>query len=90
MTWVTRRRPKVDRVACPWLIRRFIDATARILYVDPAEVMNTAQAAQFLQIDEAVVIDMAEAGKLPGRKLADAWRFSRAALVTWLSTPVTP
>ena len=41
--WVTRRRPKIDRVACPWLIRRFIDANARILYVDPAEVMNTAK-----------------------------------------------
>ena len=36
--WVTRRRPKIDRVACPWLIRRFIDAEARILYVDPAHV----------------------------------------------------
>ena len=57
---------------------------------DPPEVMNTEQAAQFLQIEEAVVIDMAEAGKLPGRKLGDAWRFSRAALVTWLSTPETP
>ena len=57
---------------------------------DPPEVLNTAQAAQFLQIEEAVVIAMAEAGKLPGRKLADAWRFSRAALVTWLSTPETP
>jgi hypothetical protein len=40
--WVTRRRPKIDRVACPWLIRRFIDADARILYVDPPEVANTA------------------------------------------------
>jgi rhodanese-related sulfurtransferase len=36
--WVTRRRPKIDRVACPWLIRRFIDPEARILYVDPAYV----------------------------------------------------
>jgi hypothetical protein len=41
--WVTRRRPKIDRVACPWLIRRFIDAQARILYVDPSEVANVAQ-----------------------------------------------
>jgi rhodanese-related sulfurtransferase len=40
--WVTRRRPKIDRVACPWLIRRFIDPHARILFVDPSEVMNTA------------------------------------------------
>jgi rhodanese-related sulfurtransferase len=41
--WVTRRRPKIDRVACPWLIRRFIDADARILFVDPPEVLNTAK-----------------------------------------------
>ncbi len=41
--WVTRRRPKIDRVACPWLIRRFIDADARFLFVDPPEVKNTAQ-----------------------------------------------
>ena len=40
-----------------------------------------------LQVDEAVVVEMAEAGKLPGRKLGAAWRFSRAALVAWLSTP---
>jgi rhodanese-related sulfurtransferase len=41
--WVTRRRPKIDRVACPWLIRRFIDPQARILYVDPDQVGNTAK-----------------------------------------------
>lgn len=40
--WVTRRRPKIDRVACPWLIRRFVDPQARILYVDPPEVKNIA------------------------------------------------
>ena len=33
--WVTRRRPKIDRIACPWLIRRFLDAQARSLFVDP-------------------------------------------------------
>ena len=41
--WVTRRRPKVDRVACPWLIRRFIDADARFLFVDPDHVPNVAR-----------------------------------------------
>jgi hypothetical protein len=54
---------------------------------DPPEVMNAEQAGQFLQIEAAVVIELAESGRLPGRKLGDAWRFSRAALVTWLSTP---
>ncbi len=41
--WVTRRRPKIDRIACPWLIRRFIDAKARIYFVDPPEVGNVAK-----------------------------------------------
>jgi excisionase family DNA binding protein len=54
---------------------------------DPPEVMNAEQAGQFLQIDEKVVNELAEAGKLPGRKLGTAWRFSRAALVTWLAGP---
>ncbi len=39
--WVTRRRPKIDRIACPWLIRRFLDAEARILFVDPPEVRRS-------------------------------------------------
>ena len=42
-TWITRRRPKIDRVACPWLIRRFIDADAKFLFVDPAYVADTAR-----------------------------------------------
>jgi rhodanese-related sulfurtransferase len=41
--WVTRRRPKIDRIACPRLIRRFIDADARILFVDPPEVPAVAR-----------------------------------------------
>jgi rhodanese-related sulfurtransferase len=41
--WVTRSRPKVDRVACPWLIRRFVDPTAVMLFVTPAEVPSVAQ-----------------------------------------------
>jgi hypothetical protein len=57
---------------------------------DPPEVMNAEQAGAFLQIEEAAVIEMAEAGQLPGRKLGTAWRFSRAALVAWLSTPERP
>jgi len=40
--WVTRERPKIDRIACPWLIRRFIDPTAEFLYVPTAQVRTTA------------------------------------------------
>jgi hypothetical protein len=41
--WVTRHRPKIDRIACPWLIRRFVDPGARILFVSPAEVIGVAE-----------------------------------------------
>jgi rhodanese-related sulfurtransferase len=41
--WVTRARPKVDRIACPWLIRRFVDPTAVFLFVAPAEVLGVAE-----------------------------------------------
>ena len=40
--WVTRARPKVDRIAFPWLIRRFVDPDARFLFVAPAEVLAVA------------------------------------------------
>ncbi len=43
MRWVTRERPKIDRVACPWLIRRFIDPEAVFLFVPPARVSEVAQ-----------------------------------------------
>ena len=41
--WVTRARPKVDRIACPWLIRRFVDPFAVFLFVQPSEVEAVAE-----------------------------------------------
>src|SRR5215217_2574610 len=43
MKWVTRARPKTDRIACPWLIKKFIDPEAEILYVDPERVLEVAK-----------------------------------------------
>lgn len=43
MKWVTRERPKVDRVACPWLIRRFVDPEAEFLFVPADQVAETAR-----------------------------------------------
>ncbi|HVR88010.1 MAG TPA: chromate resistance protein ChrB domain-containing protein [Candidatus Limnocylindria bacterium] len=43
MKWITREHPKVDRVACPWLIERFIDPAAEFLYMPAEEVMTEAQ-----------------------------------------------
>jgi len=42
MKWVTRARPKTDRIACPWLIRRFIDPDADIVFAAPDRVVSTA------------------------------------------------
>ncbi len=41
--WITRARPKIDRIACPWLIRRFVDPGARFLFVAPSEVSAAAR-----------------------------------------------
>lgn len=49
--WVTRRRPKIDRIACPWLIRRFLDGQARILFVEPDEVVNVARESGAIPFD---------------------------------------
>ena len=43
MKWVTRARPKVDRIACPWLIARFVDPDAEFLFVPAEEVMAVAE-----------------------------------------------
>jgi hypothetical protein len=43
MKWVTRARPKTDRIACPWLITKFIDPAAEILYVPADQVLDVAE-----------------------------------------------
>lgn len=43
MKWVTREHPKTDRIACPWLIRKFIDPDAEIVYVPPGDVLEYAE-----------------------------------------------
>ncbi|WP_316165879.1 MULTISPECIES: sulfurtransferase/chromate resistance protein [unclassified Bradyrhizobium] len=49
--WVTRSRPKIDRIACPWLIRRFVDPAAVFLFVTPAEVEAVAERFQATPFD---------------------------------------
>ena len=51
MKWVSRERPKTDRIACPWLIRRFIDPDAEILYVPRDQVLTTAESEQARSFD---------------------------------------
>jgi rhodanese-related sulfurtransferase len=49
--WVTRERPKIDRIACPWLVKRFIDPEAEILYVPTPEVKKIAAERQAVPYD---------------------------------------
>ena len=42
MKWITRERPKIDRIACPWLVARFVDGSPEFLYVPGGEVMKVA------------------------------------------------
>jgi hypothetical protein len=51
MKWITRKNIKVDRVACPWLIRRFIDPAAEFLFVEEDQLLRTAAAEQATPFD---------------------------------------
>lgn len=51
MQWVTRQRPKIDRLACPWLIKRFIDQESEFLFVPPADVRTVAAARGAIPFD---------------------------------------
>jgi|SRR5579875_818557 hypothetical protein len=51
MKWVTREKAKVDRIACPWLIRRFIDENAEFLFVPPEKVMEVARKENAIPFD---------------------------------------
>lgn len=51
MKWITRERPKIDRIACPWLIKRFIDKEAEIIYVPFDEVLPTAEKLNAIPFD---------------------------------------
>jgi len=51
MKWITRERPKIDRIACPWLITRFIDKDAEFLYVPAKDVLRLADETQATPYD---------------------------------------
>jgi len=61
--FVTRKNAAVDRIACPWLIRRFIDANAEFLYVEPADVGRIASEMDATPFD----VEGAELGHVDGR-----------------------
>ena len=51
MKWITRARPKIDRVACPWLIARFIDREPEFLFAPPSDVLRVAAEADAIPFD---------------------------------------
>ncbi|MBF4491344.1 chromate resistance protein [Flavobacterium sp. MR2016-29] len=51
MKWITRERPKIDRIACPWLIKKFVDADAEFIYVPFSEVLNKAKELNAIPFD---------------------------------------
>ena len=51
MKWITRERPKIDRIACPWLIKRFVDAAAEFIYVAREKVFEEAEKQQAIPYD---------------------------------------
>ena len=63
MRFVTRKNAAVDRIACPWLIRRFVDADAEFLYVEPADVRRVATEMDAIPFD----VEGAELGHVDGR-----------------------
>ena len=55
MKWITRERPKIDRIACPWLIQKFVDAQAEFLYVPKENVLKVAKDQKAIPYDIAGV-----------------------------------
>jgi hypothetical protein len=51
MKWITRERPKIDRIACPWLVARFIDQEPEFLYVPSSEVLSVADKTEAIPYD---------------------------------------
>jgi len=63
MKWVTRERPKIDRIACPWLVTRFIDKEPQFLYVPAGDVLDVAKRTGAIPYDVPGV-ELSHAGEL--------------------------
>jgi hypothetical protein len=55
MKWITRERPKIDRIACPWLIKNFVDSTAKFIFVPKDQVIDQAKVQDAIPYDIAGV-----------------------------------
>jgi rhodanese-related sulfurtransferase len=78
--WVTRHRPKIDRIACPWLIRRFVDPAARFLFVAPSEVGAVAEHFGAIPFDVEGVHWSHRGDRCTFDTMVQAWNLSTPAL----------
>jgi hypothetical protein len=81
MQWVTRARPKTDRIACPWLIRKFIDPEAEIVYVPADEVLGFAEEHGAHSFDAPGAEFTHRDGKCTFEVLIEAFRLDDPALL---------
>ena len=80
MKWVTREHPKTDRIACPWLIRKFIDAEAEIVYVPRDEVLTYADREGAVSFDAPGAKFTHRDGRCSFETLVDEYRIDDPAI----------
>lgn len=80
MKWVTRERPRTDRIACPWLIRRFIDTDAEIAYVPPDQVLEFAEREGAMSFDAPGATYTHRDGKCSFETLVEEFRIDDPAI----------
>jgi hypothetical protein len=83
--WVTRARPKTDRIACPWLIRRFIDPEAEIRYVAADQVLEVAEIEAARSFDAPGAEFTHQGGKCTFEVLIDAFQLGGDPALTRLA-----
>ncbi len=82
MKWITRERPKTDRIACPWLIKRFIDEDAEIIFLPASEVLGEAERLKAHSFDAPGAIYTHRGNRCTFEALIDEYKLgSNAALV---------
>lgn len=81
MKWVTRARPKVDRVACPWLIRKFIDAEAEFIFVPADQIPKVEQETGAISFDAPHARFSHTGGKCTFEVLVEHYKIDDPALV---------
>ena len=80
MKWITRKNAKVDRIACPWLIRKYIDSEPQFLYVDPDQVLQEAASLNAISYDAPGAKYTHRDGKCTFEVLMEEFRLKDPAL----------